>query len=40
MVEAKVEINSNGLAHYEYNQLKILLFELAGGNIAPYEELL
>ena len=42
MVETKVDrsSNSNGIAHYEYNQLKILLFELEGGDIAPYEELL
>ena len=36
----KKQNNSIETYNYEYNQFKILLFQLAGGDISPYEELL
>ena len=40
MVGIKKQLNSIETYNYEYNQVKILLFQLAGGDIGPYEELL
>ena len=40
MVGTKKQLNSIETYNYEYNQVKILLFQLAGGDISPYEELL